>query len=125
MKYKGLRRWKAMLHIIADFVPCWLPEQLSALLHYIETSSCAKHFSASQRDFIALIKAVAKKDPARMAWYSKKLLEQKDANVLEADHLEYILSAGMLGDVSADNTREADLLWRQYCPLLPAEISQL
>jgi hypothetical protein len=116
--------WKAMLHIIADFVPCWSPEQLSTLLHYIETSSCAKHFSASQRDFIALIKAVAKKDPARMAWYSKKLLEQKDANMLEADHLEYILSAGMLGDVSAGNTREADLLWRQYGPLLPAENTQ-
>jgi hypothetical protein len=73
--------WKAMLHIIADFVPCWSPEQLSGLLHSIETSSCAKHFSGSQRDFIALIKAVGKKDSARMARHSKKLLEQMEQNI--------------------------------------------
>src|SRR5512143_509955 len=88
--------WKAMLHIIADFVPCWSPEQLSVLLHNIETSSCAKNFSASQRDFIALIAAVGKKDAAGMGQYSKQLLEQMDQKAADDDLLEYILSAGML-----------------------------
>jgi predicted membrane-bound spermidine synthase len=116
--------WKAMLHIIADFVPCWSPEQLSGLLHSIETSSCAKHFSGSQRDFIALIKAVGKKDAAGMAQYSKKLLEQMDPNSIDADLLEYILSAGMLGDLSAGNIQEAGFLWQKYGPLLPLKNSQ-
>jgi predicted membrane-bound spermidine synthase len=116
--------WKAMLHIIADFVPCWSPEQLSGLLHNIETSSCAKHFSASQRDFITLIKAVGEKDSARMARHSKKLLAQMEQNVPDADLLEYILSAGMLGDLSAGNIQEAVFLWKKYGPLLPVKNAQ-
>jgi hypothetical protein len=116
--------WKAMLHIIADFVPYWSPEQLSVLLQNIETSSCAKHFSVSQRDFIALITAVGKKDAAGMAQYSKKLLEQMEQNEEDADLLEYILSAGMLGYLSAGNTQEAVFLWGKYGPLLPVKNSQ-
>ncbi|HSA78045.1 MAG TPA: hypothetical protein VLG72_04210, partial [Nitrospirota bacterium] len=116
--------WKAMLHIIADFVPCWSPEQLSVLLQNIETSSCAKHFSVSQRDFIALITAVGKKEAAGMAQYSKKLLEQMEQNTADADLLEYILSAGMLGYLSAGNVQEAVFLWEKYGPLLPVKNSQ-
>jgi hypothetical protein len=116
--------WKAMLHIIADFVPCWSPEQLSVLLHNIETSSCAKNFSASQRDFIALITAVGKKDAAGMGQYSKKLLEQMEQKAADDDLLEYILSAGMLGYLSAGNMQEAVLLWGKYGPLLPVKNSQ-
>lgn len=113
-----------MLHIIADFVPCWSPEQLSGLLHHIETSPCAKHFSVSQRDFIALIKAVGEKDAAGMAQYSKDLLGQIENDILDADLLEYILSAGMLGDLAAGNIREAGLLWGKYGPLLPVKNAQ-
>ena len=116
--------WQVMLHIIADFVPCWSPEQLAGLLHNIETSSCAKHFSGSQHDFIALIKAVAGKDPARMVRYSTKLLEQMGNNVTDADLLEYILSAGMLGDLAAGNIQAAGLLWGKYSPHLPVKNAQ-
>lgn len=116
--------WKAMLHTIADFVPCWSPEQLSVLLHSIETSSCAKNFSASQRDFIALITAVGKKDAAGMGQYSTKLLEQMEQKAADDDLLEYILSAGMLGYLSTGNMQETVLLWGKYGPLLPVKNSQ-
>jgi spermidine synthase len=116
--------WPAMLHIIADFVPCWSSEQLTGLLHGIEASPCAKHFSVSQRDFIDLIKAVGDKDSTRMVSYSRKLLEQAENNVQDGDLLEYILSAGMLGCLAAGNTQEADLLWKNYGPLLPPKNAQ-
>ncbi len=99
--------WMAMLHIVADFVPCWSPEQLSRLLHGIETSSCSKYLSASQRDFIGLIKAVGREDPVRMSQYSKKLLAQAREHAVDADLLEYILAAGLLGDLSVGNRQEA------------------
>ncbi len=116
--------WQAMLHIVADFVPCWSAEQLAGLLHNIETSSCAKHFSGSHRDFIALIKAVAGENSVRMVRYSKNLLEQMGNNVLDADLLKYILSAGMLGDLAEGNIQEAGLLWRKYGPFLPVKNAQ-
>jgi len=116
--------WMAMLHVVADFVPCWSPEQLSQILKSIETSSCSKYLSDSQRDFIELIKAVGKKDAAGMAQYSKKLLEQMEKNAVDADLLEYTLSAGMLGDLAVGNIQEAGLLWRKYGPLLPVKNAQ-
>jgi spermidine synthase len=116
--------WPAMLHIIADFVPCWEPRQLAGLLHGIEASACAAHFSVSQRDFIDLIKAVGEKDPALMVRYSRKLLEQMETYEPAGDLLEYILSAGMLGNLAAGNTQEANLLWKQYGPLLPSNNAQ-
>ncbi|HTP04004.1 MAG TPA: spermidine synthase [Nitrospirota bacterium] len=116
--------WGAMLHIIADFVPYWSPEQLSVLLHTIEISSCAKHFSVSQRDFIALITAVGKKDAAGMAQYSQRLLEQMEQNAVDADLLEYTLSAGILGYLSVGNMQGAVFLWEKYGPLLPAIYSK-
>jgi spermidine synthase len=116
--------WQAMLHIIADFVPCWSSEQLTRLLHSIETSPCAKHFSVSQRDFIDLIKAVGEKDSALMVRHSKKLLEQMENAVPDGDLLEYILSAGMLGNLAVGNTQEAGHLWKKYGPLLPSDNAQ-
>jgi hypothetical protein len=116
--------WQAMLHIIADFVPCWSPEQLSGILHKIETSPCAQRFSVPQRDFIALIKAVGKKDAVGMAQYSKRLLDQLRQNEVDAEILEYTLSAGMLGYLSAGNSQEAVFLWEKYGPLLPVNNAQ-
>jgi hypothetical protein len=116
--------WMAMLHIVADFVPCWSPEQLSRLLRGIETSSCSKSLSDSQRDFIALIKAVGREDPVRMSHYSRKLLAQAREHTVDADILEYILSAGMLADLSVGNRQEACDLWGKYGPMLPVKNAQ-
>jgi predicted membrane-bound spermidine synthase len=116
--------WMAMLHIVADFVPCWSPEQLSRLLRGIETSSCSKYLSDSQRDFIALIKAVGREDPVRMSHYSRELLAQAREHAVDADLLEYILSAGMLADLSVGNRQEACDLWGEYGPMLPVKNAQ-
>jgi spermidine synthase len=116
--------WQAMLHIIADFVPCWSSDQLAELLRYVEASPCAKQFSGSQRDFIALIKAVGGRDPVRMIRHSKSLLEQMNNDVLDADLLEYVLSAGLLGDLATDDVQDAALLWKKYGSLLPLKNAQ-
>jgi hypothetical protein len=47
-----------------------------------------------------------------------------DKNKPDADLLEYILSAGMLGDLAAGNIQEAGLLWGKYGPLLPVKNAQ-
>jgi hypothetical protein len=116
--------WMAMLHVVADFVPYWSPEQLSRILKSIETSSCSKDLSDPQRDFIALIKAVGNKDPALMSVYARKLLVQTREHAIDADLLEYILSVGMLGDLSEGNKHGARDLWGEYGALLPAKNAQ-
>ena len=111
--------WNAMLNTTASLVPYLSNEQVKGLMQLVETPSCAKHFSNAQRDFILLIKAVWKKDPALMARYSKELLTHMENKSLDAAVVEYILTAGMLGSLSSGDTQQARLLWNKYGPLLP------
>jgi spermidine synthase len=111
--------WNVMLNTIAGIESYLSQEQFTRLLHTIETASCARRLSSAQRDFISLLKAVGKKDPALMAQYSKILLAKMENRKVDADLLEYVLSAGMLGYLSSGNNQDAGILWRKYSPLLP------
>jgi spermidine synthase len=111
--------WNVMLNTIVGIEPYVSQEQFTRLLHTIETGSCSRRLSSAQRDFIALINAVGKKDPALMAQYSKTLLAKMEKRAVDADLMEYVLSAGMLGYLSSGNSQDASILWRKYSPLLP------
>jgi spermidine synthase len=113
---------KAMLHIIANLVPYLSSEKRAELFRYIENPSCASRFTAFQRDFVALLKAVGNQEPLLMVRHSNKLLENEQFE--DADLLEYILSAGILGNLSLDNVDEAKLLWINFGKLLPYENRQ-
>lgn len=111
--------WDAQLRTIAFLVPYLSPEQLEQLFQRINTPSCVRHYSSSQRDFVSLLKAVGKQDPAHMARYAENLL--KDPKAVDADLLKYALSAGMLGSLSSGKIQDAQLLWKTYGPRLTNE----
>lgn len=114
--------WKAMLNTVTDLVPYLSSEQLTALLRAVESPLCMQHLSFGQRDFISLIRAVKIKNTAHMVLYSDKLLKQmQQKNVVQPDLLEYVLSVGLLGNISSGNVREAALLWETYGRLLPGD----
>jgi len=116
--------WKVMLNTTANLVPYLSSEQFAGIMRLMEAPSCAKHFSDHQRDFILLIKAVERKDPMRMARHSENTLKQIGNNIVDADILEYILSAGMLGSLSSGNVQQARSLWSEYRHLLPPKNAQ-
>ena len=93
-------------------LPYSAPDQLTAFWKEAEASSCRSRLSPSQKDFITLLKAVDGRDARGMSQISRKLLDEMPAvhTVLE----EYILAAGMLGDLSLGKTQEARSLWGQY-----------
>jgi len=59
-----------------------------------------------------------------MSVYARNLLAKSRGNAVDADLLEYILSAGMLGGLSGGNKQVARDLWGEYGPLLPAKNAQ-
>jgi predicted membrane-bound spermidine synthase len=114
--------WRAMLNTITDLVPYLSSEQLTVLLRAIESPVCREQLTSGQREFISLIRAVGNKDPAHMSLYAGKLLNQmRQKNVVQPDLLEYVLSVGLLGNISSGNMREAALLWETNGHLLPGD----
>ena len=116
--------WKVMLNTTVSLVPYLSSEQFSELMHLIEAPSCKGHFSDQQRDFISLIKAVERQDPLRMARYAENILKQMENHLVDADVVEYILSAGMLGSLSSGDDQQARFLWNKYGRLLPPKNAQ-
>ncbi len=114
--------WKAILDPVARVLPFLTSEQTSAILQKIEHSACAESYSITQRDFLALLKAVGKRDPVLMARYATRMLQQmKEEKEINPDLLGYTLSAGMLGYLASDKKHEARLLWQEYGHLLPPQ----
>ncbi|HUI45756.1 MAG TPA: spermidine synthase [Nitrospirota bacterium] len=116
--------WKAMYNTTASIAAYATNEQLTALLQRIETPTCLKNYSVPQKDFILLLRAVGARDPALMTRYSVKLLNEMERNVVNVDLFEYILSAGILGNLSLGNMQDASLLWDKYGRLLPMKDAQ-
>jgi hypothetical protein len=112
--------WMAMFNPVARIVPFLPPQLLTKLVRTIETSPCANNFSNSHRDLLSLLMAVGRRDPALMANSAEKLLPVMEKNIIDADLFEYILSAGMLGNISLGNLQEAHRLWGKYGGLLPS-----
>jgi len=116
--------WKAMYNTTASIAAYATHDQLTTLLERIETPSCLKSYSAPQKDFISLIRAVGARDPARMSQYSEKLLNEMEMARTNVELVEYILSAGILGNLSLGNTQGAALLWDTYGSRLPVKNAQ-
>jgi predicted membrane-bound spermidine synthase len=112
--------WRTMLHAVAYIIPSLSQQQSSSLVQVLLSPTCSKHYTEHQRNFLHLLDAVGKRDAALMARYSTSLLQQAGDPMMQADLLEYLLLAGMLGNISAGNTAEAALLWDRYARLLPA-----
>jgi spermidine synthase len=111
------KEWQdALFRSAAGLVPRLSSNQLKRLFQRIETPSCVKNYSYFQREFIELLKSVGRRDPLLMTRHAENLL--KESKFDDSDILEYILSAGMLGDLSLGKIQEAQLLWKAYGPRL-------
>jgi spermidine synthase len=105
--------WDGTFFILSQCIlPYSSPDQLSSYWRKTERSSCWSRMSIAQRNFIELLKAVDSRDAAMMSQNARKLLEEMPAihTILQ----EYILAAGMLGDLSLGKTGDARSLWENY-----------
>jgi spermidine synthase len=111
--------WQTILYAVAYIIPNLSQQQSSSLVQLLLAPGCSKHYTDSQRNFLFLLDAVGRRDAALMSRYATVLLQHADDVMMNADLLEYILSAGMLGNITAGRRAEAALLWDRYSHLLP------
>ena len=83
----------------------WLSDRIGA-------RSCGAAAGPAQKAWIALFRAVAARDPARMADLAERLLGQ--ASDLPSGNRQYLLTAAMTGYLALGQRGKAAELWNRY-----------
>ncbi|OGA69194.1 MAG: hypothetical protein A3G83_10940 [Betaproteobacteria bacterium RIFCSPLOWO2_12_FULL_68_20] len=105
--------WLHSLVRVAKTVNPYLArEDADALWARIESSDCHRSLADFQRRWIALFRAVGRRDAERMAALGAQLLEtQSDAS---SEAREYLLMAAMAGELASGRKARALELWRKH-----------
>lgn len=115
--------WDGMFNSVAKrAVPYLAPGERDVLFARMMAPACRSRLTPAQQDFVVLLEAVGKRNAPVMAQAARRLL--KEMRPLHPTLLYYILSAGVLGDLSAGKAEDARALWRQYAPGLNRDASQ-
>jgi spermidine synthase len=75
----------------------------------LASSGCPRHFSAQDRDWVALLQAIGRRDGARMATSARRLLAAEPG--LSVPSRRYLVAAGMLGSIAQKDLAGARELW--------------
>ena len=94
--------------------PYLTADDLNAVWAQVMVTRCYASLKDFQRRWIALFRAVAARDAARMAELGPMLLATQPE--LSAETREYLLMAAMAGHIANRNPRAALALWREYSP---------
>jgi len=94
--------------MVADLTP----GDLDAVWWALSSTGCPRRFSAQDRDWIALLQAIGRRDGARMAAAARQLLAAEPD--LGAPSKRYLVAAGMLGSVAEGKPVDARELWARH-----------
>ena len=86
--------------------------ELDRIWRGLSSEPCFASLSDPQKDWYALMLAVAQGKARDMSGLSRWLMQHKLA--ANSDHYSYLLAAGMLGDVLQGQAGKARELWQQY-----------
>jgi hypothetical protein len=87
-------------------------DDLDAVWWKLSSSGCPRRFSAQDRNWIALLHAIGRRDGARMAEAAQQLLAAEPD--LGATSKRYLVAAGMLGSIAQGRPAEASELWARH-----------
>jgi hypothetical protein len=111
--------WLHALYQIARQVnPVLGADDAQALWERLEHAPCAQSLAPAQRAWIAMFKAVGRRDAAAMASGAESLLAVPGD--LPSGHRQYLMAAGMAGYLAQGRRDQAAALWSRY----PREVSQ-
>jgi spermidine synthase len=102
----------SLIHVARTLNPYLPPAEAAAVWARFGTAPCFAALRDFQRNWILLVAAVAQRDAARMAVLAAGLLSTEAD--LSSDAREYLLMAGMTGDLAAGDLRGAKDLWNKY-----------
>ena len=93
-------------------VPYLRPQELDAIWKILESGPCASSLSSAEKEWIALFKAVGKRDAARISGGAKTILTNNQPKQQEA--LKFLVAAGMAGFLMQGDKAGSLALWSTY-----------
>jgi len=110
----------SIIRVFQSMVADLAPGELDEVWWALASSGCPRHFSAQDRDWVALLQAIGRRDAARMATSARQLLAAEPG--LSLPSKRYLVAAGMLGSIARKDPTEARELWsRNASSLGPTE----
>jgi hypothetical protein len=105
-----------LLNVARTLNPFLAPAEASAVWRRITAAPCFSGLHEFQRDWILLFAAVGERDAGRMAQLAGKLAATQPE--LSADAREYLLTAGMTGELALGDPQRARALWERLAKFI-------
>jgi spermidine synthase len=103
----------SLLELEAFVVPNLGPDELEPIWARMEEAKCYARLTGEQKQWLALVRAIGRRDPQAMAINSQQLLEAGIA-ADDRQRLSFAVRAGMLGNIMIGKPAVATQLWAQY-----------
>src|SRR5258705_3830685 len=88
------------------------PGEAKRLWERIERGPCSSHLAPEERQWIDLMKAVGNRSAPDMARLAEVLLAKPSD--LPTGHRQYLMAAGMAGDLAQGKPAETGAPWKRY-----------
>jgi hypothetical protein len=102
----------AVYQLARETNPLLGPEDAAAIWGQFELAPCSASLASEQRTWMALFKAVSRRDAAGMAALAEGLLAR--SSDLPSGHRQYLMAAGMTGYLALGEQGKARALWSRY-----------
>lgn len=104
--------FSSFFNVFSNMTPYLSAKELGSVWRHLGLDDCHARLSTEQKQWLLLFKAVNTRDAPAMAHTVSSLLGR--ARHLKQDHVNFLLAAGMLGNIAAGKTHDARFLWSTY-----------
>lgn len=112
---KSFDVWVQALFQVARTVNAMLdPAEADAIWSRFENAPCFKRLEPDDRTWVALFRAVGRRDAAEMSTYADGLLAQ--GRELSSTHKQFLLRASLAGNITLGELDRAQAAWDRHSP---------
>jgi hypothetical protein len=112
-------RWNGLFNAAVAMIPYLRPAEMDAVWKKLEAGPCARALAPGERNWIALFKAVGRRDPRAMAGAAQNILTSE--KLLHMNAVKFAVASGMTGHLMQGEREAALKLWSAYQPAMFGE----
>jgi spermidine synthase len=114
-----ISRRTGLFNAAVAMIPYLRPQEMEAVWKKLEAGPCARTLTPSERNWIALFKAVSKRDSGAMAGIAKSILTSEQW--MHMNMVKFAVSSGMAGHLMRGERKAAFKLWSDFQPAMFGE----
>jgi hypothetical protein len=92
------------------------PQEMEPVWNRLESSPCAGSLTLPERNWIALFKAISRRDAGAMVSGARAILASGQS--MPAEVVQFVVASSMLGSLTLGDRQESLKLWSAYGPKL-------